>query len=262
MMNFCKIISWNVDGFRARYQKGQFIRVFDTDPDIVCIQETKTPINKIPTNLHEKIPGYTHHFSEVQEGSFAGVGIFSKKEPRDVRFNFDDNAFEDEGRILIAEYDEFTLLNIYFPLGAEPYDSLPHKLEFYDAFLNYVKKLTEKKRRVIVCGDFNIAHQDIDLINPEMTKPMLGIFLDEREKLNNLINSLYFADAFRIKHKDAVKYTRWPYQKNARKNNLGWRLDYFFVSENLQDSVTNCQTHQDFEGSDHCPISLELNLPI
>lgn len=267
-MDRIKFVSWNVDGLRTRYNNGQFSKILKEDFDIICIQETKTSSSKIPQDLNPP-DGYPFFkFSRVQQGSFAGVATLSKKKWNLIREGFGVPDFDQEGRVLIAEYDEFTLLNIYFPLGAEPADSLSHKLAFYDAFLCYVKQLLEQKRRVIICGDFNIAHSHKDLVNPTTTPPMIGIYPEERKKLDALVEMGFF-DAFRFKNPDLVRYTRWPYQNNARAQNLGWRLDYFFVSNNLQDAFidsemlyhpqeSNFQTQ--IEGSDHCPIILELML--
>lgn len=267
-MNQIKLLSWNVDGLRARYRNGQLSKILNDDYDIICIQETKTPLSNIPHDLNPPKGFPFCSYSQVQKGSFAGVAIFSKKKWNTIYEGFGGTDFDHEGRILVVEFDEFTLLNVYFPLGAEPADSLQHKLAFYDAFLCYVNQLLDKGRRVIVCGDFNIAYDSKDLVNPFTTPPMIGILPEERKKLDALVE-LGFIDAFRHIKPDLVQYTRWSYQKNARLENLGWRLDYFFVSKELQDSVISSDilyhplkrdVQPQIEGSDHCPISLEMNL--
>lgn len=254
------LLSWNVNGLRACYDRKYFLPLFRHNPDIVCVQETKAPQEKLPEKVRT-LYGYHTYFSAVPQGSTAGVGLFTRKEPRSVTFGFGDPAFDNKGRVLVADYGDFILLNLHFPLGIKPMGNLDNKLEFYDAFLRYVKTLCEERRTVIICGDFNVAHTDRDLYNPPK-KPVrqIGISPEERGKIDSLV-ALGFFDTFRMFHADPGHYTRWPFQDDARKRNFGWRLDYFFVNEPIRPYVLDAAILPGYLGSDHCPVQLELRLP-
>jgi exodeoxyribonuclease-3 len=169
-------------------------------------------------------------------------------------------VFDNKGRVLVADYGSFVLLNVYFPLGIKPMGNLDNKLKFYDAFLTYIRHIAEKHRPVIVCGDFNVAHTDNDLYNPPK-KPVrqIGISPDERQRIDHLVD-LGFTDTFRMFHKDAGHYTRWPFQNNSRKRNFGWRLDYFFANKPVLPHVLDAAILSEYLGSDHCPVMLEVDL--
>ncbi|WP_292426262.1 exodeoxyribonuclease III [Methanoregula sp.] len=254
------ILSWNVNGLRTCYDRKYFLPVFRHNPGIVCVQETKAPAEKLPEKVRDMY-GYHTYFSAVQPGSTAGVGLFTRQKPLSVKFGFGDPHFDNSGRVLIADYGTFLLLNIYFPLGIKPMGNLDHKLRFYDAFLTYIKLVSEKDRPVIVCGDFNVAHTDKDLYNPPK-KPVrqIGISPDEREKIDCLIQ-LGFTDTFRMFQRESGHYTRWPFQNDARKRNFGWRLDYVFVNEPVRSNVLDAAIMPQYMGSDHCPVMLEVDLP-
>jgi exodeoxyribonuclease-3 len=254
------LLSWNVNGLRACYDRKHFLPVFRHNPGIVCVQETKAPAEKLPEKVRD-LYGYHTYFSEVQPGSTAGVGLFTREKPVSVTFGFGDPVFDNKGRVLVADYGSFVLLNVYFPLGIKPMGNLDNKLKFYDAFLTYIRHIAEKHRPVIVCGDFNVAHTDNDLYNPPK-KPVrqIGISPDERQRIDHLVD-LGFADTFRMFHKDAGHYTRWPFQNNSRKRNFGWRLDYFFVNEPVRPHVLDAAILSEYLGSDHCPVMLEVDLP-
>jgi exodeoxyribonuclease-3 len=254
------LLSWNVNGLRAMYDREYFLPVFRHNPEIVCVQETKAPADKLPEkvrNLH----GYHTYFSTVSPGSTAGVGLFTRLQPLSVAFGFRESESDNKGRVLVADYGSFLLLNIYFPLGLKPMGNLDNKLKFYDAFLQYVRSLCEQDRAVVICGDFNVAHTDKDLYNPPK-KPVrqVGISPEERKKIDKLI-SLGFTDTFRMFHAESGHYTRWPFQNNSRKRNFGWRLDYFFVNERARSYVLDAAILTEYPGSDHCPVMLELDLP-
>lgn len=253
------LLSWNVNGLRACYDRKYFLPLFRHNPDIVCVQETKAPQEKLPEKVRT-LYGYHTYFSAVPQGSTAGVGLFTRKEPRSVAFGFGDPAFDNKGRVLVADYGEFVLLNMHFPLGIKPMSNLDNKLKFYDAFLRYVRTLGTG-RAVIICGDFNVAHTDHDLYNPPK-KPVrqIGISPEERNRIDQLI-ALGFADTFRMFHAGPGHYTRWPFQNDARKRNFGWRLDYFFASERVRPCVLDAAILSGYPGSDHCPIQLDLELP-
>ena len=254
------VISWNVNGLRQRHKLNQFTQVFRHNPEIVCIQETKTAHENVPGDL-KKIAGYHTYFAPVKKGEFAEVALFSRYEPLSVSYGFGNPLFDNEGRVIIADYGSFILLSIYFPLGVEPTDNLPHKLAFYDAFLAYVKKLDGKKKNVIVCGDFSVAHTDKDVFNPKK-KPskQVGTTPKEREKMDRLVAS-GFVDTFRLFNQEPGHYSWWPngFSLNDRMN--GWRLDYFFANERFRPMVKNSEILSGIEGSDHCPVQLEFEVP-
>jgi len=255
------ILSWNVNGLRACYDRKQFLPVFRHNPEIVCVQETKAPEEKLPERVRNLF-GYHTFFSAVPAGSTAGMGLFTRDLPLSVHYGFGNPLFDNKGRVLVADFGTFVLLNVAFPLGIRPMGNLDNKLEFYDAFLLFIRSLCGQGRPVIVCGDFNVAHTDRDLYNPPK-KPVrqVGISPEERNRIDQLI-ALGFTDTFRIFHKEPGYYTRWPFQNNSRERNFGWRIDYCFVSQALRPLVTNAAILHDIRGSDHCPVLLELNLPV
>lgn len=254
------ILSWNVNGLRGCYDRKQFLPVFRHNPEIVCVQETKAPEEKLPEQVRN-LYGYHTFFSAVPAGSTAGIGLFTRNRPLAVQYGFGNPVFDNKGRVLVADYGSFVLFNIAFPLGIKPMGNLDNKLLFYDAFLLYVRALCEQGRAVIVCGDFNVAHTDKDLYNPPR-KPVrqVGISPDERSRIDQLI-ALGFTDTFRIFHQESGYYTRWPFQNNARERNFGWRIDYCFVSQALRPFVAGAEILSGIKGSDHCPVALELSLP-
>jgi exodeoxyribonuclease-3 len=254
------LLSWNVNGLRGCYDRKYFLPIFRHNPEIVCVQETKAPEEKLPERVRNLF-GYHTFFSAVPAGSTAGVGLFTRHKPRSVHYGFGDPAFDNKGRVLVADYGKFVLLNISFPLGIKPMGNLDNKLKFYDAFLLYVRLLCNEGRAVIVCGDFNVAHTDKDLYNPPK-KPVrqIGISPEERSRIDQLI-ALGFSDTFRIFHQGARHYTRWPFQNNSRERNFGWRIDYCFVSMALRPFVSDAAILREIKGSDHCPVLLDLNLP-
>ena len=249
-----------MNGLRGCYDRKHFLPVFRHNPDIVCVQETKASEEKLPERVRN-LYGYHTFFSAVPAGSTAGVGLFTRHNPLSVQYGFGDPVFDTKGRVLIADYGSFVLLNIAFPLGIKPMGNLDNKLRFYDAFLLYIHSLCEQGRAVIICGDFNVAHTNNDLYNPPK-KPVrqVGISPDERGRIDQLI-SLGFTDTFRIFHPGPGYYTRWPFQNNSRERNFGWRIDYCFVSQALRPFVADAAILHEINGSDHCPVTLELNLP-
>jgi exodeoxyribonuclease III len=254
------MVSWNVNGLRQRHQMSQFLPVFRHNPDIVCIQETKTEGDRIPQEL-KKLHGY-HCFHDMDQAeNLIEVMLFSRKEPEKVSFGFGNSPFDREGRILIAEYDSFTLMNMYFPLGIGPADTMDHKLAFFDAFLGYVTRLNETGWKVIVCGDFSIAHTDSDIAKP--VKKMIrrvGITPPERERLDRLVGSGFF-DTFRLFNGDGGHYSWWPNGFYHGERGQGRRLDYFFVNSVLRPFVTGAEILTSYEGSDHCPVMMEMEIP-
>ena len=256
----CTIISWNVNGLRQRHQMNQFLPVFRHNPDIICVQETKTTKCRIPDDL-KKFHGYRCYFDEDHPENLTEVLLFSRREPDLVTFGFGNTSFDNEGRILIAEYETFTLLNIYFPLGIGPVDTLDHKLAFYDAFLAYVSRLNKEEQKIIICGDFSIAHTNMDTAKPvKNTTRRVGLTCQEREKMDLLIRSGFY-DTFRLFNEVGGNYSWWPNGFYIQERSQGWRLDYFFVNAFIRPFVTSTEILACYEGSDHCPVMMEMEMP-
>jgi len=254
-MKKIKILSWNVNGLRAVYKKG-FLNWFASEkPDILCLQETKANEEQLPDEL-KNINGYHCYFSSGERKGYSGVAIYSKEEPKKIERGFGISKFDNEGRILIAEYPDFTLMNIYFPNGKASTERLKYKMEFYNVFLMYANNLKNNGVKIIICGDVNTAHKEIDLARPKENSNVSGFLPEERAWIDKFINSGY-VDTFRIFNKEPQNYTWWDQVTRARQRNVGWRIDYFFVSENARDDVKNAFILSDVMGSDHCPIGIE-----
>lgn len=251
-----KIISWNVNGIRAVAQKGFVDWVLSQQPDILCIQETKAHPSQLVENLLN-IEGYTSYWSFAQKKGYSGVATYSKQKPISVKSGFDIEKFDSEGRVLITEYEEFTLFNIYFPNGQMSDERLNYKLEFYNELLEYCDKLKSLGRKLIICGDYNTAHKEIDIKNAKANEKYSGFLPIERQWIDKLISHGY-VDIFRALHPDEVKYSWWSYRFNAREKNVGWRIDYFFTSDDLFPKVLRADILNEVIGSDHCPVALYL----
>lgn len=250
------IYSWNVNGIRAIEKKGFLNWMSSEQPDIICLQETKIQHNQIEDSLRN-IEGYKSYFSCAERKGYSGVATYTKKEPISVSYGIGIERFDSEGRILICEYDQFMLFNIYFPNGQSSDERLKYKLEFYDAIFDYCDKLKNSGKKLIICGDYNTAHNEIDLKNPKANSKFSGFLPIERKYIDNIIERGYI-DTFRYFHPDEVKYSWWSYRFNARKNNAGWRIDYHFVSDNMINDIEDAYILDDVTGSDHCPIKLTL----
>ncbi len=250
------IISFNVNGIRAAINKGFLKWQEEYDPDIVCLQEIKAK----PEQLDESVvnlKGYHSYFNPAQRKGYSGTALFSKVKPNNVKFNPLHSNCKDEGRIIQADYGDFTLFNIYFPNGQKDDQRLKFKLDFYDSFFEYAKELLNEGKNLVVCGDYNTAHKEIDLKNPKSNEKRSGFLSIEREYLDRMLE-MGFVDAFRYFHKDEIKYTWWSYRFRAREKDVGWRIDYFMVSKNFINKVKDCKILSDVYGSDHCPIELIL----
>ncbi len=247
-----KLISWNVNGIRAAINKG-FCDFFEKiDADIFCIQETKLQEEQIDENM-KKLREFNYWNSAEKKG-YSGTAVFSKIKPISVTYG-DDN----EGRVITCEYDNFYLVNCYTPNSKRELERLDFRMEWEDKIRDYLIKL-DKIKPVIYCGDFNVAHKEIDLKNPSSNHHNAGFTDEEREKMTLLLNS-NFIDTFRYKYPDKKDcYTWWSYMFNARKNNAGWRIDYFIVSDRIKEKIIDAKIHQDILGSDHCPVELEINI--
>jgi len=249
------LLSWNVNGVRAAHKKGLMDWFYTAKPDILCIQETKASEDQIPMDLRYPEGYETYFASPAGRTGYSGVGLITKPKPDAVEKGIGVPEFDREGRILKAEYPGFTLFNVYFPNGGSGPERLSYKLRFYDAFLEHVKGL----ERVVVCGDVNTAHKEADIARPKENLNRSGFMPVERAWLDKLL-SPGFTDTFRLFNQDGGNYTWWDMKTAARDRNVGWRLDYFFVSEDLRDKVKSATIHPEVTGSDHCPIGLELSI--
>ena len=254
-----RILSWNVNGIRAIQKKGFIDWVLKESPDILCLQETKAHPEQLSDELLN-INGYKSYFSSsIVKKGYSGVAVYTKQEPVKVEHGFGIPKFDDEGRIIIADYKSFTLINIYYPNGKMSAERLQYKMDFYDAFLNYANDLVKKKKKLVICGDVNTAHKEIDIARPKENEKVSGFLPIEREWIDKFLDQGYY-DTFRIFNQEPEQYTWWDMVTRARERNVGWRIDYFFVSENLKKSVKDAFIMPDVMGSDHCPIGIELEV--
>ena len=247
---------WNVNGIRAVYKKGFLDWFLEEKPDILCLQETKATEKQLPSVLRN-IEGYNAYFSSAERKGYSGVALYTKLEPISVEYGFGIEKFDHEGRTLIIEFENFTIFNIYFPNGKASKERLQYKMEFYDAFLEYVEELRRKGKRIIVCGDVNTAHKEIDLARPKPNEKISGFLPEERAWIDKFLSHGY-ADTFRMFNKEPNHYTWWDYKTKSRERNVGWRIDYFFISENLKTNLKAAYILSDVIGSDHCPIGIDL----
>jgi exodeoxyribonuclease-3 len=253
-----KLYSWNVNGIRAAQKKGFLDWLNAVQPDILGVQETKAH----PEQLDEELlapPGYTSFWasSSVKKG-YSGVGLYSKVEPNDVKIGLGIDAFDQEGRTIIAEYDDFTFITAYFPNGGNDHSRVPFKMDYKAAFRDYCNQCREAKRPIIFCGDVNTAHQEIDLARPKQNQKTTGFLPNERAWIDQIVEDGY-VDIFRELNPELEgAYNWWSNRSGARERNVGWRIDYFFISPDLRDRVATADIHADVMGSDHCPISLTL----
>ena len=252
-----KLISWNVNGLRACYNKGDFMRFFtEADADAFCIQETKMQ----PDQLKLELEGYYQYFNSAVRKGYSGVAVFSKIKPLSVSYGINIEKHDQEGRVLTLEYPAFYLVSVYTPNSKDGLLRIDYRMEWEDAFRAYLHKLEESKP-VVVCGDFNIAHREIDLANPRENAHNTGFLPEERAFLDRFTAAGYL-DTFRLRHgEERDRYSWWSYKTRARARNVGWRIDYFFVSEELREQVAGAEIEDGIYGSDHCPVTLELDLP-
>ena len=250
-----KFISWNVNGLRACMNKG-FQAYFDQmDADFFCLQETKLQAGQITMDL----PGYREYWCYAQKKGYSGTAIFAKDEPLSVTYGVGVEELDTEGRMITLEYPDFYLVTCYTPNAQRGLARIDHRLKWDEAFRNFLCELDQKKP-VIVCGDLNVAHKEIDLKNPSSNRGNAGFSDEERESLTKLLDA-GFTDSFRHLNPDATgAYTWWSYMFNARANNAGWRIDYFLVSNRIAEQITATPIYSDVLGSDHCPVGLEINI--
>lgn len=247
-----KLVSWNVNGLRACVGKGFFDFLAAEAPDMMCLQETKLQPAQAP-----EVDGYFEYWNSAEKKGYSGTAIFSKTEPLSVVLGIGVEEHDHEGRVITAEYEEFYLVTVYTPNSQDELKRLDYRMEWEDAFRTYLSALDAKKP-VIVCGDMNVAHQEIDLKNPKTNRRNAGFTDEERGKMTELLNA-GFADTFRRLNPDAAgAYSWWSYRFRAREKNAGWRIDYFLVSERFMARVKDARILSDIFGSDHCPVLLEI----
>ena len=246
-----KLISWNVNGIRACVGKN-FMEFFnEVDADIFCLQETKLQENQIDLQLE----GYYQYWNYAKKKGYSGTSIFTKKEPLNVIYGMGIEEHDQEGRLITLEFEDFYMVTVYTPNSQSELKRLNYRMKWEDDFKKYLKEL-DKKKPVIVCGDLNVAHKEIDLKNPTTNRKNAGFTDEEREKFTELLNA-GFIDTFRYFYPDTKGiYSWWSYRFNARKNNAGWRIDYFITSESLKDRLESAKIHTEILGSDHCPVEL------
>ena len=251
-----KIYSWNVNGLRAILKKGFLEWIQEESPDILCIQETKLQENQLEDNIKNMV-GYYSYFSFAEKKGYSGVATFTKEKPIDVKYGMGIERFDSEGRIVVTEFQGFTLLNIYFPNGQMNEERLNYKMEFYDAVLEYCNSLVQEGKKIVICGDYNTAHTEMDIKNAKGNEKTSGFLEIERAWLDKLTANGY-TDTFRHVNPEEVKYSWWSYMFKARERNVGWRIDYHFVSNNLLPKVKGAEILNEVVGSDHCPVVVEL----
>ena len=248
-----KYISWNVNGLRAVIKKGFLEYIEEQNPDIIGLQEIKLSEGQ----LDLEIPGYNIYYNYAERKGYSGTAIFTKEKPINVTYGIGIEEHDNEGRVITAEFSEYYFVTVYTPNSKDKLLRLDYRMIWEDEFLKYLKNL-EKSKPVIVCGDLNVAHKEIDLKNPKTNTRNPGFTIEERNKFTNLLDS-GFIDTFRYFYPDKeFAYSWWSYRGNARKNNTGWRIDYFCVSESLKNRITDSEIQSNIEGSDHCPVVLYI----
>jgi exodeoxyribonuclease-3 len=257
-MGKIRILSWNVNGIRAVHKKG-FLEWFKSEkPDILCIQETKATRKQFPKDMIH-VDDYKLYISEAIKKGYSGTATYSRIEPENVEYGFGIDSFDLEGRIIITDYSDFILFNVYFPNGKMSPERLQFKLDFYETFLEYIDNLKDQGRNIVICGDVNTAHKEIDLAHPKANEKISGFLPVERAWMDKFISHGY-VDTFREFNKEPEQYSWWSYRTRARERNVGWRLDYFFVNKEFMDRIEASYIMNDVMGSDHCPVGIDINI--
>jgi len=254
-----QIVTWNVNGIRANINKGSSSWLRENNSDIICLQEIKARAEQLNDEQRAVFNGLHEIWNPAQRPGYSGVATFTHQSPLEVITQLGKEEFDKEGRVIITKTNEFVLMNIYFPNGKRDLGRLKYKLDFYEKILGLCDQLHRKGNQVIICGDFNTAHQEIDLKNPKQNSKVSGFLPEERAWMDKYL-AHGFVDAYRYLYPERVQYTWWTYRFNARKRNIGWRLDYFLVSAGLTDKIIDIVIHDDVLGSDHCPVSLFLDM--
>ena len=253
-----KITTWNINGLRAWLKKEtpwDWVKSFA--PDVLCMQEIKARPDQLTEEQHATFEGYTPVWNPAERAGYSGVLTLHKNPNVESILGFGIEKFDIEGRVIQTKFENFRLFNIYFPNGSRDHSRVPYKLEFYAELLDYCDELHAKGENIIICGDVNTAHEEIDLKNHKTNHKTTGFLPEEREWVTKYLNHS-FVDAFRALYPEKEQYSWWSYMGKARANNVGWRIDYFLVSEGLMDKVKDVTIHDQVLGSDHCPVSIEL----
>lgn len=252
------IVSWNVNGLRAIHRHELFLSFLqEEDPDILCLQEIKSLVEQVPLEL-KNIDGYHAYFNPAERKGYSGVAIYSKQEPLDVIYGLGIPEFDVEGRVIIAQYPAFTLMNIYYPNGKMSAERLDYKMRFYGAFLRVADGFVDAGQRLLVCGDVNTAHTEADIARPKENATISGFLPQERAWMDEFLSHGY-SDTLRMFDDTPGIYSYWDMKSRARERDVGWRIDYFFASDSLKTRVNNAAVLRNVIGSDHCPIMVDIN---
>jgi exodeoxyribonuclease-3 len=257
-MQKIKIYSWNVNGIRAVDRKGAMDWFLEEKPTILGLQEIKAMEEQVPPALRE-LDDYHIHFNPAKRKGYSGVGLYSQMKPKAIHHGLGIEEFDREGRTIIAEYEKFTLLNVYFPNGKASKERLAYKMAFYETFIEHINKRRDSGENIIFCGDVNTAHKAIDLARPKENAKVSGFLPEERAWIDKLVEHGYI-DTFRMFNSEPGQYSWWDMKSRARERNVGWRIDYFFASESLRKNLKAAFIKPNILGSDHCPVGIELAL--
>lgn len=252
-----KIISYNVNGLRAAINKDISGWIQSIDPDIICFQETKLQIDQFDENLFTKL-GYHSFLFSAQKKGYSGVAILSKEQPIHVEYGIGIDIYDNEGRMIRADFNDFSVASVYHPSGTSGDVRQSFKMKWLEDWTNYVEKLRKSKPKLVLCGDYNICHEEIDIHDPIRNATNSGFLPEEREWISNFLK-LGYIDSFRYKNPKIQKYSWWSYRFNSRKNNKGWRIDYCMTTENLKNNISGAYIHNDATHSDHCPIEIDID---
>lgn len=260
-----KIIAWNVNGLRSIEKKNTLFELIENEkPNIICFGETKLscPSTDIEKKLKEKISGFKYRYYDTckKRGGYSGTAIFSNKKPISVNYGINIEELDMEGRVITLEFNKYFLIHVYTPNSGQALQRLNYRVEQWDIeFEKYLKKL-QKSKNIIVCGDLNVANDEIDIHNPKTNKKSAGFTIEERGSFKNILTNLNLIDSYRYLYPEKVEYSYWSYMRKSREKNKGWRIDYFLVSENLKNKINNSSILTDVMGSDHAPISLDITI--
>ena len=252
-----RMLCWNVNGLRAAWKKG-FPAWFESEsPDILCIQETKAQADQLEGDMIH-FRDYKSYFNSAEKKGYSGVAVYTNIPPLNVKMGFNNPLFDGEGRVIEMEFENFILFNIYFPNGGRGPERVRYKLDFYDALFIHAEQLRQRQKNIIICGDYNTAHKEIDLARPKENSTISGFLPEERAWIDKIV-TMNYVDTFREFNREAGWYTYWDQITRARLRNVGWRIDYFFVSSEARPLVSKADIHMQVQGSDHCPIELVMS---